>query len=435
MGKFGLIGALGAMCGAMIACNSAHAGGFMLQEQSQVEIGRAFAGAAAAADTPSTVFYNPAGMTELEGFQISTGVTALFIKSGQADRGSTRTGPSPVPTLPVGSNNGGNPFASIVPIPTTYATMRVGDSDLWLGFGISSPFGLKLRYDDGFFGRYDSTYSKLLTIDAQPSFAYKINDTVSIGGGMDIQYIDARLESVLPQLNPATPDGDGLVRGDDVSLGWNAGVLFKLAGGARFGVHYRSRIEHDLKGDFVLSGLAGPLAAVNGSRAIHSPLVVPDTITAGLSLPLDGKTQFMATGRFYNWSVFKGLRFNFQDGTSATKQFDYRDSWSLSVGLERKVANRVTVRAGGMFDRTPTNPRFLSTRVPDGDRSWLSTGLTFDLNNRFSLNASYAHVFIEKQTMNRTDAFYSGAAAIDVTTYGQSSGNVDMIATSLTARF
>ncbi len=118
------------VAGSIAAPTEARAGGFMLQEQSQREIGRAFSGAAAGADDPSTIFYNPAGMTELPGLQISAGTTALFIDSSQRDRGSTRTGPGAAPTQPIVGNSGGNPFKPVVPVPTAFASLQIADSGL-----------------------------------------------------------------------------------------------------------------------------------------------------------------------------------------------------------------------------------------------------------------------------------------------------------------
>lgn len=449
-------------CAAAGAACDARAGGFMLQEQSQLEIGRAFSGGAAAADDPSTIFYNPAGMTELPGIQIATGATALFIDSHQRDLGSTitRAGSTggPLPTLvspiPISGGNGGNPFAPVVPVPTTYASTQIGKSRLWLGFGLSAPFGLKLRYAPNFVGRYNSTYSNMLTLNAQPSFAWRVNNSLSIGGGLDIQYADVTLEGAMPPVSPfvtvpvvtppiggpasgvplvtPAPDTKAKLSGNDIALGWNAGVLLKLDGGLRIGLHYRSQVKHDLKGKSELSGFSGALSGLNGSTPIRSPLTLPGSITASISFPLDSKTRFMATGRHYNWSVFDQLRVVFPNGTVSAKDYQYRDSWSLSAGLEHVRSDRLTLRAGAMFDRTPTNPAFLSTRVPDGDRSWLSTGLSYRLSPHLTLNASYSHVFIEKQTLVRTESFF-GPVTVDNRL--QSSGNVDMLATSVTARF
>lgn len=450
-----------ALAGTLLGANVAYAGGFMLQEQSQLEMGRAFSGGAAAADDPSTIYYNPAGMTELPGLHMATGATALFIDSRQENRGSsittTTSGPffSVTNTQVITGPNGGNPFKPVVPVPSTYVSAQLGQSRVWFGLGVSSPFGLKLKYGSGFFGRYDSIDSKLLTINAQPSIAYRLSEAVSIGGGVDVQYADAKLTNALAPVSPApfAPPVDPIakVSGDDVSFGWNAGVLVKLKHGLRFGLHYRSGITHQLKGDNVVSVSSGIIQTIS-TFPIRAPLRLPDSVTASLSLPLDEKTRFMATGRYYNWSLFRNISIyraeplpvpvggppSLGGGTSlpiSVKAFDYRDSWSLSFGLEHQLNGRLALRGGAMFDRTPTNSALLSTRVPDGDRSWLTGGLSYRLSSRLTLNASYAHVFIDKQTMDRTDVSFSGGSTVAIATRSQSSGNVDMISTSVTARF
>lgn len=411
------------------------AGGFYLQEQSPVEIGRAFSGEAAAADDPSTIFFNPAGMTELEGVQISSGGTLLFITAKQSNRGSTRTVTGLPDPVSVTGGNGGKPFDGVVPVPAFYVSAHVGDSPVWLGLGVSAPFGLKLEYDPDFFGRYDSLYSKLQTINVQPSAAVRVSDAVSIGGGIDVQHIDVKLTNALPNLSPAQADGLFEVQGDDISLGWNLGILAK-AGKARFGLHYRSRMKHNLSGDQAISGLLGPLAGGNGSQDIESPATLPDILTASAAIHVDGHTRLMATGRFYNWSVFKQIEIIPETGGRAVKELHYKDSWSIALGGERDLSDRLTLRAGAMFDKTPTNANFLTTRVPDGDRTWATMGATYDLSDHLSVNLSYAHVFVGKQVMDRTDSFYAGSAAqVDVRTLTRNSGNVDMLATSLTARF
>lgn len=419
---------------AAITARPALAGGFLLQEQSQREIGRAFSGAAASADDPSTIFYNPAGMTELDGVQVTAGGTLLFIQSGEDNRGTELTSPGGV-TSPVSGGNGGNPFAPAVAVPTGYASIQLADTGLWAGIGLSAPYGLKLRYDADWFGRYESVYSSLLTLDAQPSLAWRINGHLSIGGGIDIQYVDVTLTNALP--NPGTAT-DGMIRvsGDDVSLGWNAGVLVKLDGGVRLGLQYRSRVKYEVKGDYRLSGLAGAFSAANGTTSVRTPLTLPDITTASISAPVGAATRLMLTGRYYNWSVVRDIRFLREGQAPAVKELHYRDSWSLSAGIDHRINDRLTLRAGTMFDRSPSNDNYLTTRIPDGDRTWATTGLSYDLSDQLTLNASYAHVFIAGVRMDRTDLFYAGSAAqTAVATRTKMSGDVDMIATSVTARF
>src|SRR5579871_929412 len=74
---------------ATLTAGPAVAGGFYIQEQNAAGVGRAQAGDVAIADDPSTLYFNPAGMTELPGLQNAGGI-ALIIPSAQlTNRGST----------------------------------------------------------------------------------------------------------------------------------------------------------------------------------------------------------------------------------------------------------------------------------------------------------------------------------------------------------
>ncbi|WP_030539065.1 OmpP1/FadL family transporter [Sphingobium sp. DC-2] len=410
----------------------AFAGGFYLQEQSPLETGRALSGGAAAADDPSTVYFNPAAMTALPGTQMSMGGVLLSVTARQNNIGSSRSIPGRVSEAAVGGSSGGNPFASLIAVPSLYATSAVTDR-LWLGLAVTAPFGLKLDYDADFFGRYDSLHTDLKTYNVQPSAAFKLTDSLSIGGGVDVQYVKVTLTNALPNLSPLAADGLARVKGDDLSVGWNAG-LFYDGGDTHVGLHYRSGMDHRIEGHSTLSGLQGPLAAVNGTTDATAPLHLPDIATVSIMHRLTPRARAMLTARWYNWSVFKDIAITSGTGTSV-KEVRYRDSYSVSAGGEYDVSPAFTLRAGAMFDRTPTNPQYLTTRVPDGDRAWLSGGATWNMSPSLALNLSYAHNFIETVTILRPDHFYSGAAAVTATTRSRASGNADQLAASLTARF
>lgn len=418
---------------ALAAPFPALAGGFYLQEQSPKETGRALSGGAAAADDPSTIYFNPAAMTELPGIQTSVGGVALMAFAHQSNRGTTRTVPGLPVQVPVSGGDGGQPFESVIPIPSGYVSAQITDR-LWLGLGVNAPFGLKLEYDDDFFGRYDSLYTDLKTYNIQPSAAYRVTDTLSIGGGVDIQYVKVTLTNALPQLSPLLADGHAKVEGDDWSVGWNAGIFY-TTGDTHFGVHYRSGIKHHLTGTQTISGLAGPLAAANGSVDATAPLDLPDIVTVSMTHSLTPKLRAMLTGRWYNWSKFKAIAITPEVGSPSIKELDYHDSYSFSAGAEYDVSPALTVRAGTMFDRTPTNNQLLTTRVPDGDRVWLSGGATWNISPAFALNLSYAHTFVEKANIIRPDSYFPAPATVTATTRALTTGNADQVAASFTARF
>lgn len=422
-----------AIAGGALSSAPALAGGFYLQEQSPLETGRALSGGAAAADDPSTVYFNPAAMTALPGIQISTGAIALLPTAHQGNRGTTRSVPGLPVQVPVSGGSGGNPFDKVIPVPSFYATAQVNDR-LWAGIGVNAPFGLKLDYDPDFFGRYDSLHTDLKTYNIQPSLAFRVTDNLSVGGGVDAQYVKVTLTNALPNLSPAAPDGLVVVKGNDWSFGWNLGAFY-TSGGTNFGVHYRSRMKHDIDGRYTVSGLLGPIAAGNVDLPATAPLTLPDILTVSLTRSLTPRLRAMLTARWYNWSVFREINIQPEGAPASVKELHYRDSYSMSVGGEYDVSDRLTLRGGTMFDRTPTNPQYLTTRVPDGDRVWLSGGATFNLSDAFALNVSYAHNFVGKANIIRPDEYYPAPATVVATTRSLTSGNADQFAASLTARF
>ncbi len=431
MNRSFIVAALVAVSGAAPAI----AGGFYLQEQSPLAVGRAFAGEAAAADSAATVFYNPAGMTNLPGVSVDAGGHLLFVQSSQTNRGSTRSAAGNQGSFPTGGGNGGNPFDQPVIIPSGYFSAQIKGSRLWLGLGISAPFGVKVVYDNGWFGRYDSIRSDVESLNIQPTAAYKLTDRISIGGGFDIQRMTAKLSSALPNLSPLLPDGLLEIRGQDMAFGWNAGVSVDL-GAVRLGAHYRSHIDHQLSGVAAISGLLGPLAASNGGTRGFAPLSTPDIASVGATFGT-GKLRLLAGGSFYKWSRFKDINVNTPTGvTFLSSAQNYRDTYSVSAGAEYALSPKLTLRAGTMYDQTPTRDAYRTTRVPDGDRIWATAGVTAHLTKAVAVNMSYAHIFVKSEAVNRTDPLFAGSPAVTtINTLSTNQGHANEIASSISLRF
>src|SRR5258706_5015962 len=89
-----------------------HASAFALIEQSASGLGNSYAGAAAAAEDASTIYYNPAGMSLLPGgMQISAGVALINLSAKFSDSASVASGTGipgvPNAQRPLGGNGGG----------------------------------------------------------------------------------------------------------------------------------------------------------------------------------------------------------------------------------------------------------------------------------------------------------------------------------------
>ena len=257
-----------------------------------------------------------------------------------------------------------------------------------------------------------------------------MSDSISIGLGLDIQYVEAELSNALPQVDPSFADGLSVLEGDDVSLGWNFGIAYE-AGGTRVGAHFRSGIRHELRGTFEVEGLQGPLAAANSVRDARAELSLPSIATFGIRQNIGVRSRILAGASWYNWSVFETIEARDGDDVLLASEQDYRDTFDVSLGGELDLTSAITLRAGFKWDETPTNDALRSTRVPDGDRYWATAGVSWR-TGRYRIAASYAHIFVEASPIDRSEAFYGGTPAQTlVTTTATTRGNVDQFAFSV----
>jgi long-chain fatty acid transport protein len=395
----------------------AKAAGFFLQEQSVAASGRAFAGDAAAAEDPSTIFYNPAGMTQLGGgIQGEANVYLIAPEVNLANQGSTAVGP--FFSGPVGGASSGQAFS---PQATgdfyVAAPLRHG---LWIGLGITTPFALKDNYQLDYFGRYDSTKTELRTVDVAPSAAYAITPWLSIGGGIDFQHADGALQNALP--NPyalGSPSGDGLFdsSGSDWALGFNAGILVEPTSDLRVGFSYRSGMDHNLRG----ASTTEVPGIVSSTQATSAGFKLPDIASLGAAYKLTPALTLLAQADYYGWSRFNEIRFTFADGTQQVVQENFKNTVGFSVGAEWKATEAWTLRSGFEFDPTPTPNNDRSTGLPDSDRTWLAVGVSYAVNHRLAFDVSYAHDFAGTVQVNRSYTFT--ALSTTVNTNGETTSS------------
>jgi long-chain fatty acid transport protein len=388
--------------------------GFYVPQQTAYGAGRANAGNAAMASEASTVFFNPAGMTRLQGSEVLVGVNIVTPSDEFSNRGTTLAAPATAGSAaPVAGGTGRNPGAP-TPVASLFYVRQLSD-EWWLGVGLTSPFGLRLEYDSDWFGRYDSIESELKTIDLAPSVAYQLSDRLSLGAGLNVQYADATLTNAVPNtLSPAagTPESDGRSKltGDSVAFGFNVGLLWTLTPATRFGLHYRFKMDHDLDGENHIRGLSGALAAANGRFGTRTRLKLPDVLSAAVAHELGPRTTLLGEAQWFGWSRFDELQIRYDNGSpSQVLPQGYRDTYTLSAGIEHRWRDDWTLRAGLQYDRTPTVDEFRNTAVPDADRLWTAVGFSYRATNRAEITLAYQHVFFDQAEIDDRRVYFSGS--------------------------
>jgi long-chain fatty acid transport protein len=376
------------------------AGGFQLIEQSVSGMGTAFSGGAAQATDASTVYFNPAGMTRLEGSQTTAAIHIIVPQADFNDKGSVGLGTA------LGTNESGDagvPAAA----PNFYLTHQFNDK-VFLGLGINAPFGLATSYDDDWIGRYHAIDSELMTININPSIAFRLNDMVSIGVGANAQYLEAKLSNALDTflISGGAIPGDGKMEleGDDWGFGWNLGFLAEINEGTRVGLHYRSEIEYDVEGD---ADFSGNITLVPGftDTDVTSDVKLPATLS--LSIYHEFNPEWAVTADFSHtyWHVLDELRFDFENALpDGVTTLEWEDSNRYSLGLQHKpTGSNWTYRIGVAFDETPIpNSHYRTPRIPGEDRTWITFGLGYKKSDTLSFDIAYAHLFVDDPRINKS---------------------------------
>lgn len=434
---------------ALVMAPSAWAGSFYIQEQSISGLGAANAGQNATGFDASTVFTNPAGMTNLTRSQLSAGGSLLLLGSKIRNDGSSARLPASLggSTVAINGKNGDDPNSPAL-VPATYGVWVVND-DVRLGFGVNAPFGLVGKYDEGFFGRYNSQKSKLETINISLTGAYKVSPKFSVGGGIDIQRARAVLTGAVPAIAglaglSAAQSGayiasvggvnglyntntDSLFRVDanGWSVGANLGLTWKPVDELTVGLTYRSRIKHTVEGDFAI--VRGATASRSGPAEIT--VTTPDIVGLGAAWRVTPKLELLAQANYFHWSNFDKIDIKSNGSTVTVEQQDYENSYSIALGFNYKLTDAIILRAGTQFDRSPVTDKHRSTRVPDGDRIWLSVGASYDVTDNISIDAAYAHIFVEDVKIDQTSS--TGAR----TRATMTDGNVNILSMAVRTKF
>lgn len=353
-----------------------YAAGFQLSEQSAIQMGRAMAGAGIVGDDLSAVHYNPAGMTLLSGTRMqATGTWVAVNLDYEGDYGQSENGRLKGQIIPAG-----------------FITHQINDS-LWAGLGLTVPYGMGTEYGEGWEGKSRGTESMILTFDINPNLAWKVNEKLSVGGGISLQYAKAELGMGMGPMQAN-------VKGDSWAWGWNVGVMFQPVETVRLGLAYRSNISHNADGHTTLNNVPvktdNDLVLTNIRSDMEVRIKTPDTITFSATWEATDALRLSGTARWSKWSNFHSL--DVQNLDLAGPQFsstvvenNWDDTWFFSVGADYKLNGQWTIRGGVAYDQGPVENQYRMAVIPDTDRVWFSGGASYKYtdNLTFDFGATY----------------------------------------------
>lgn len=364
---------------AVCAASAAHAAGFMLTEQSAGALGRAYAGVGVDGTDISGVYYNPATMTLHPGTQIQAGFVAVGLDlafEGTNDyAGETENGQYNTQAIPHG-----------------YISHQLTDN-MWIGLAMTVPFGMGTEYKDDWNLGNRGISAEVLTFDFNPNVAWKVSDKLSLGAGMSIQYAKADLK-----MSEAGGLATGEIEADSIAWGFNVGLMWSPLDNLRFGLSYRSKINHNADGDFTLESSLPSIGGVfDDAKATIS---TPAWAMATAAWDVNDLLSLYATFRWTDWSSFdtldiksSGLNISGVPGMNGTKTVEnhWQDTYLFSIGADLRFTNWWTFRAGIGYETSPVDePEYRTAIIPDADRWWFALGSSFKATENMQIDVSAA---------------------------------------------
>ncbi len=392
-----------------IVNTSAKAGGFALYEAS-IRANGMLGAFSAYADHVSTIYYNPAGLSSLDGFHASAGAT--FISPSSKFRG-------PLPH----SKKEYEMVDQTFTVPNAFASYQIKDG-LTAGIGVYAPFGLGTKWPENWVGRDEAVHTELTSLFINPSIGYTLPDfgigKIQVGAGLQMAvHGEVTLSRAVTDF---VPEGDFRLEGslDEPAYGYNAGILYTPTDLLTIGFTYRSEVETKYSGNAMFSNLpeSGFPSGVNGSTT----LTFPSSWVAALNVRPAENLTFEVDYLHWGWSSYDKLAIQFdrnipafedlptyqQSTQTLSRPRDYKDTWQIRAGVEYQNIGLpgLTVRGGIAFDNTPVPDKTYDPTLPGADRTLFSAGATYAVTPQLSVDVSYIYIrFKERKNTSSMTGF------------------------------
>ena len=304
----------------------------------------------ATADNPSAIYYNPAGITQLQGHNAQVGGHVITVRSHFE---------------PAGGGKDENTKSEIQMAPQLYYAYAPADCDFAFGLGVYAPYGLGLEWSDDVAFRDEGIEGRLLYSTISPVVAWRITPTFSLAAGPTLDYakVDFR------QGFGGIPNSRFHFRGDGIAFGAKAGLLWQPHPKWSFGASYFSPTTIDFEGD----SSASPVSSKKQDTS--SELDFPQFIMGGISYRPTTNWNVEVGIDWTDWDtlntvIFKGTAFG-----NVPLPLNWESSVLVHFGASRYLRKGYWIAAGYFFSQNSTSERDFSPIVPDTDLHVASVGV------------------------------------------------------------
>lgn len=370
------------------------AGGFRVPDQDAFATARAEA-FAATADTPSALYYNPAGISQLEGQNLRAGVYGIYLDPQYEPPSSSTTYHNE---------------KKLGAVPHFFYTCGLKDTPVTFGLGLYSPFGLATRFPQTTGFRTIATQGQLMYETLNPVVSLKLCDTFSIAAGLTVNYANADLRQGI--LWPTQPYDSFRFAGEGWAVGYNFGALWKPHEKISFGVSFRSQTDVELKGhtsDYNTVAIPNVYPTFNERSAASAEFQFPLIAIFGVSYRPTPAWNFEFDADYAGWNNLRTVTIH-QDSASVIfpqnipLALNWQSSWYYEFGGTRYFDNGWHVSAGYVFNENSMPDSHYLPTVADMDKHFWSAGTGYK-GKRYSFDIAYQFGWGSRTVVGSTPSF------------------------------
>ena len=353
------------------------AGGLYINEFATPSLGTAGAGAQAWADNASIAFFNPAGMTRLEGKELMLGGGLIY----------TDVKFDPASDTPVAGGDGGN-AGSLAPLINAFYVHSLSNN-LKFGIDLISISAAVLDYDDNWAGRRQCLSTEIFTITLHPSLAYRVNNWLSIAGGVGLIYAELDLE-----VAGLLPGRKITIDGDDLEYVFNLSAMFELSDRTRLGVVYWSEADLNFSGD-VTHHPSGFQAGVDTS------LPLPQWVRAGIYHELNDRFALLGTVGWEDWSELENVNISVASGSLA-KPTNWKDTYHFAGGIHYRLSKPWLLQFGIAYDTSPVDAEDRTADLPVDRQIRYTIGTQYEKSEKLTIGCTFEYADLGDAKINNS---------------------------------
>ena len=389
---------VGLLVGLSVA-TSVHAGGYRVALQGQKALAMGHTGVAMT-DSAEAIFFNPGAITQLDAdMEFTGGITFL---AGKTEFYSEETGVNEETDNPLGT-----------PI-NAYFAHRLS-SDLSWGFGVYTPFGNKVEWPTDWAGSHLVNEIELQAVYLQPTIAYQMNESTSIGFGPTLALGSVDFNR---NLTTSLTDENGnrsnvTIEAENVpAWGFNIGLLHVLNDKTRLGVSYRSEIIIEARDeDASFNDVPAALQGTFYDTEFDADLPLPAELTLGVAYDHTPNLTLTFDYNYTFWDVYDELVIEFDNGITSVNPRNYENSSILRFGVQYRQNEKWTFRGGIYFDESPVPDGSFAPETPRNDSIGYTGGFTYHASKNLDVDVSFLILTFDEEE-NSYDFYEEGGQVI-----------------------